>query len=329
MITGANLRRLRRLPRSTHTWEGDVLVVDKPDACLAIWLDADAPAIRALDTREGHARVPFALRTFVHAAATPLREARPELPARVRVRHRDTAVALRGALDRLGIVVERRESLPTLLQTQLALIERLAERKGDETTAASAKRMLAAWDELTLAQEVTRSGGATDDGPFEQVTVAGLEIEQDLLPEGARVRVGTIPAAELGALRRRAGVHEGSPIVIDRRGGVLPTATVLAAPAAGRRIVDQLRGEGFEGLVTVDYPGRGALVLVLTRVPRAHELVRARAGDVQLTRAVALFARRTREFGGAHALLVLDGSREGDQAPPVLGLFEAVLVRHD
>ncbi len=50
-ITGANLRRLRRLPRSTHTWEGDVLVVDKPDACLAIWLDADAPAIRALDTR--------------------------------------------------------------------------------------------------------------------------------------------------------------------------------------------------------------------------------------------------------------------------------------
>lgn len=81
--------------------------------------------------------------------------------------------------------------------------------------------------------------------------------------------------------------------------------------------------------MTVDYPGRGALVLVLTRVPRAHELVRARAGDVQLTRAVALFARRTREFGGAHAPLVLDGSREGDPAPPVLGLFEAVLVRND
>lgn len=64
----------------------------------------------------------------------------------MRVRHRDTAVALRGALDRFGIVVEQRESLPTLLQTHLALIERLAERKGDETTAASAKRMLAAWD---------------------------------------------------------------------------------------------------------------------------------------------------------------------------------------
>lgn len=130
----------------------------------------------------------------------------------MRVRHRDTAVALRGALDRLGIVVEQRESLPTLLQTHLALIERLAERKGDETTAASAKRMLAAWDELTLAQEGTRSGGATDEGPFGQLTVGSLEIEQDLLPEGARVGVGTIPAAD----RRSAAPGRGARGLSDR-----------------------------------------------------------------------------------------------------------------
>jgi hypothetical protein len=55
MITAANLRRLRRLPRSTHAWEGDLVAVDKPDACLAIWLDANAPAIRALDTHAGRA----------------------------------------------------------------------------------------------------------------------------------------------------------------------------------------------------------------------------------------------------------------------------------
>lgn len=326
MIPAASLRRLRRLPRSTHAWEGDVLVVDKPDACLAIWLDADAPAIRALDTHAGRARGSFALSTFVAAAAAPLRDARPELPARVRVRHRDTAVALRGALAWLGIVVEQHESLPTLLQTQLLLMERLAEREGDETTAAQAKRMLAAWEELTPAHEGTRPRGATDEAPFDRVTVGSLDVDQDLLPDGARVGLGSIRAGELDALRRRAEVHEGAPISI---GGGLPAATVLAAPAAGRRIVDQLRSEGFDGLVTVDYPGRGALVLALTRVPRAHELVRARAGDGQLTRAVVLFAQRTRELGGAHALLVLDDSREGDPAPPVLGFFEAVLVRHD
>ncbi len=257
MITAANLRRLRHLPRSTHTWEGDVLVVDKPDACLAIWLDADAPVIRALDTHAGGARVPFALRTFVHAAAAPLGDARPELPARVRVRHRDTAVALRGALARLGIVVEQRESLPTLLQTQLTLIERLAERKGDEATAASAKRMLAAWEELTLAQEGTRLRGAPDEGPFERVTVGSLDVERDLLPHGARVGLGGIPWDRLDELRRRAAAHEGAPVVVEPRGPGLPAATVLAAPAAGRRIVNRLRDEGFEGLVTVDYPGRG------------------------------------------------------------------------
>ncbi len=317
-------------PAAKHSdLEGDVLVVEESDACLAIWLDADAQAIRALDAHAGRSRVPFALKTFVRAATDPLPDARPELPARVRVRHRDTAVALRRAVGGLGIVVEQRESLPALLETQLTLIERLADLQGDETTAASAKRMLAALEELTLAPEGMRLRRATDEGLFERVTVGSLDVEQDLLPKGARVGLGGIPEGELDELRRRAEVHEGAPIAVERRGAGLPATTVLATPAAGRRIVDQLRSEGFEGLATVDYPGRGALVLALTRVPRAHELVRARASDVELIRAVALFARRTREFGGAHALLVLDGSREGDCAPPVLGLFEAVLVRHD
>ncbi len=38
-----------------------------------------------------------------------------------------------------------------------------------------------------------------------------------------------IPAGELDALRRRAEVHEGAPLVVDRRSRGLPAATVLAA----------------------------------------------------------------------------------------------------
>lgn len=163
------------------------------------------------------------------------------------------------------------------------------------------------------------------------MTVAHLNVEPGFVPEGTRVGVGGIPWTELDEVRRRAEVRQAATVEPFHSGPGLPAVTISADAANGRRIARELREAELQGVVAVRYPGRGSLLLALTGSGRALELVRVRdgSGDERLAKAVALFDRRTRDRGGAHALLVVDASDPTDRSPTVLGLFEAVLARRD
>lgn len=337
MLTGAQLRRLRRLPRSAHTWEGQALVSEGGSAVIsfAAWVDVDAPTIRTVQLdRARRDPAALAVKSFARAATDPAGELRAELPARIRVRERELAVALRLALDRLGVVVEQTERLLGIWQLHLRLLEYLGER-GDDHTALVAQELhqaLARYHEREeqAVDPYAAASGRSSDEELESVTVAELDVEREFVPQGTRVGVGGIPWQELDEVRPRAEVRQPPASEPVARGPGLPAVTIFADPADGRRMARELRDAELQGVVAARYPRRGTLVLALTGSGRALELVRIREGaDDRLARAVALFDRRTRELGGAHALLVVDGADPRDRSPAVLGLFEAVLVRRD
>lgn len=117
MLTSAQLRRLRHLPRSGHRWEGEVFVSEgSAPLTYAAWVDPDGPAIRTLQfERTRRDPMAFALKSFALAAAEPSGAVRAELPSRVRVEERELAIGLRQALEPLGIIVQQTD-VPGILQ---------------------------------------------------------------------------------------------------------------------------------------------------------------------------------------------------------------------
>ena len=107
--------RLRKLPRSTHAWEGDLSelaaeIVGLGAPIAALWADASDGTIRAMKPDVAPEPGPLMLAAFVDAALRP-KAGRAELPARVLV-HPELAAALRDALGSLDIAVEGAEELP-------------------------------------------------------------------------------------------------------------------------------------------------------------------------------------------------------------------------
>ncbi len=129
-LARAKREKLLRLPRSSHTWEGDLTkgpmeVANLGMPVLAIWADAGDGTVRALLPRLGAEPGDVALAAFVDAALQP-KAGRPELPARVCV-HVEVASALRPALAEIGVGVATADELPFAHDALESLVDFLAD----------------------------------------------------------------------------------------------------------------------------------------------------------------------------------------------------------
>lgn len=127
-LSANDRERLRRLPRGTGAWEGDLtdlpIEIERLGAPLcALWADEDG-TIRALLPDVGAEPGQLVLAAFVRAALHP-QSGRAELPARTRV-HPEIASALRAPLLDVGVVVEVAEDLPLAHKALESLAEFLA-----------------------------------------------------------------------------------------------------------------------------------------------------------------------------------------------------------
>jgi hypothetical protein len=107
--------QLRTLPRSGHTWEGDLSdlpaeIVGLGVPIAALWADQGDGTIRAIRPEVAPEPGPLMLAAFVDAALRP-KEGRAELPARALV-HPELATALRDALASIDVAIEEAGELP-------------------------------------------------------------------------------------------------------------------------------------------------------------------------------------------------------------------------
>lgn len=131
-LLASDRERLRRLPRGTRVWEGDLtdlpIEIERLGAPLcALWADGDG-TIRAVLPDVSAEPGQLALVAFVRAALQP-QAGRAELPACIRV-HPEIASALRGPLGEVGVVVEEADDLPLAHEALESLAEFLARPPG-------------------------------------------------------------------------------------------------------------------------------------------------------------------------------------------------------
>lgn len=131
-LSASDRARLRRLPRGTRVWEGDLtdlpIEIERLGAPLcAVWVDGDG-TIRAVLPDVGAEPGQLALVAFVRAALLP-QAGRAELPAGIRV-HPEVASALRGPLREVGVVVEEADDLPLAHAALASLADFLARPPG-------------------------------------------------------------------------------------------------------------------------------------------------------------------------------------------------------
>lgn len=131
-LSARDRERLRRLPRGTRVWEGDLtdlpVEIERLGAPLcALWADEDG-AIRAVLPDVGTEPGQLVLVAFVRAALEP-QTAGAELPSRVRV-HPEIASALRSPLGEVGVVVDEAEDLPLAHDALESLAEFLTRPPG-------------------------------------------------------------------------------------------------------------------------------------------------------------------------------------------------------
>ena len=125
-------QRLRRLPRGSRAWEGDLtdlpIEIEGLGAPLcALWADGDG-TVRAVSPDINAEPGQLALVAFVRAALHP-QAGRAELPERVRV-HPGVAAALREPLGEVGVIVEEADDLPLAHEAMESLAEFLARPRG-------------------------------------------------------------------------------------------------------------------------------------------------------------------------------------------------------
>lgn len=124
--------RLRRLPRGTRAWEGDLtdlpVEIEGLGAPLcAVWADGDG-TIRAMTPEVDAEPGQLVLIAFVRAALRP-QIGRAELPTRVLV-HPEIASALRGPLGEVRVIVEEADDLPLAHEALDALADHLVRSPG-------------------------------------------------------------------------------------------------------------------------------------------------------------------------------------------------------
>jgi hypothetical protein len=158
-----------------------------------------------------------------------------------------------------------------------------------------------------------RASAATHDQPALRVHAAG----HDLLPPDTAVSVGHIGWDALASLRKTARLFRPAPKGAPPPAGREVPAVILTLPGNdGEALAARIAHLDPYGVAVVDAPG-GRSVLVLAGGGAAEVLMELPAGHASF----ALFARRLRETGGRHALIIADeAAATGNGA--VYGLFE-------